>query len=378
MNQELLQDDPLIQEFLVESSELVDQAVQDLVVLESAPADPETLNRIFRALHTIKGTAGFLGFEEIVRLSHRAEDALNDLRKGIYVASPHIVDLLLKVVDLLRSMLKDIGAKRSGAYPLEPIIAALEAVRRQEPMSASAAAEAASLPQTSEKSCATSDAAEPARPPGAAATNSSPAAPSKAAASQEGPASMRVDVVKLDNLINMVGELALERNRLLQLSRSAEAQSITLAELSEQLSRSTTRLSFITEELQSAGLKTRMLPIDTVFRKLPRIVRDLTRQLGREVDLQIQGGETELDRIMAEQLGDPLIHLIRNSMDHGIEPPERREAAGKKRVGTIRVEARTEGDHIVVSISDDGGRPRPGAHRSQGPGERRGLGRAVA
>jgi len=354
MNQELLQDDPLIQEFLVESSELVDQAVQDLVVLESAPADPETLNRIFRALHTIKGTAGFLGFEEIVRLSHRAEDALNDLRKGIYVASPHIVDLLLKVVDLLRSMLKDIGAKRSGAYPLEPIIAALEAVRRQEPMSASAAAEAGSLPQTSEKSCATSDAVEPARAPGAAATNSSPAAPSKAAASQEGPASMRVDVVKLDNLINMVGELALERNRLLQLSRSAEAQSITLAELSEQLSRSTTRLSFITEELQSAGLKTRMLPIDTVFRKLPRIVRDLTRQLGREVDLQIQGGETELDRIMAEQLGDPLIHLIRNSMDHGIEPPERREAAGKKRVGTIRVEARTEGDHIVVSISDDG------------------------
>jgi len=165
---------------------------------------------------------------------------------------------------------------------------------------------------------------------------------------------MRVDVAKLDNLINMVGELALERNRLLQLSRSIETQNITLAELGEQLSRSTTRLSFITEELQTAGLKTRMLPIDTVFRKLPRIVRDLTRQLGREVDLQIQGGETELDRIMAEQLGDPLIHLIRNSMDHGIELPDKREVVGKKRVGTIRVEARTEGDHVIVSISDDG------------------------
>jgi two-component system chemotaxis sensor kinase CheA len=165
---------------------------------------------------------------------------------------------------------------------------------------------------------------------------------------------MRVDVAKLDNLINMVGELALERNRLLQLSRSIGTQNLTLAELGEQLSRSTTRLSFITEELQTAGLKTRMLPIDTVFRRLPRIVRDLARQLGKEVDLEIQGGETELDRIMAEQLGDPLIHLIRNSMDHGIEMPDRREAAGKKRVGNIRVEARTEGDHIVVGISDDG------------------------
>jgi two-component system chemotaxis sensor kinase CheA len=180
------------------------------------------------------------------------------------------------------------------------------------------------------------------------------AAPAKPGASQDAPASMRVDVAKLDNLINMVGELALERNRLLQLSRSIGTQNLTLAELGEQLSRSTTRLSFITEELQTAGLKTRMLPIDTVFRKLPRIVRDLSRQLGKEVDLEIQGGETELDRIMAEQLGDPLIHLIRNSMDHGVETPDQREAAGKKRVGTIRVEARTEGDHIVVGISDDG------------------------
>jgi len=124
MDQDLLQDDSLIQEFLVESSELVDQAVQDLVVLETAPADPETLNRIFRALHTIKGTSGFLGFEEMVRLSHRAEDVLNDLRKGTYVAGPHIVDLLLKVVDVLRSMLEDIRAKRTGAYELEPLTSA--------------------------------------------------------------------------------------------------------------------------------------------------------------------------------------------------------------------------------------------------------------
>jgi two-component system chemotaxis sensor kinase CheA len=359
MDQELLQDDSLIQEFLVESSELLDHVVQDLVVLESTPTDPDTLNRIFRALHTIKGTSGFLGFEEMVRLSHRAEDVLNDLRKGAYVADPHIVDLLLKVVDVLRSMLEDIRAKRSGAYELGPLISALEAIHApsRAPQDAHAPAETPSLPPTPEKPAEASNAGEPVPSPvapDAAAQDPAPATLAKATASHDAPASMRVDVAKLENLINMVGELALERNRLLQLSRSIETQNITLAELGEQLSRSTTRLSFITEELQTAGLKTRMLPIDTVFRRLPRIVRDLARQLGKEVDLQIQGGETELDRIMAEQLGDPLIHLIRNSMDHGIEIPDRRQAAGKKRVGTIHVEARTEGDHIVVCISDDG------------------------
>ena len=359
MDQELLQDDALVQEFLVESSELVDQAVQDLVVLETAPTDPETLNRIFRALHTIKGTSGFLGFDAMVRLSHRAEDVLNDLRKGAYVAGPHIVDLLLKVADLLRSMLEDIRSKRTGTYELGPLVSALEAVRTHGPahQDAPAPADAPPLPQNPEKAAEASHTSEQLCSPVVLDTtgqDSAPAGPAKVTTAPDAPASMRVDVAKLDNLINMVGELALERNRLLQISRSIETHNLTLAELGEQLSRSTTRLSFITEELQTAGLKTRMLPIDTVFRRLPRIVRDLSRQLGKEVDLQIQGGETELDRVMAEHLGDPLIHLIRNSMDHGLEMPDRREATGKKRVGTIRVEARTEGDHVVVSISDDG------------------------
>ncbi|MGC2324648.1 MAG: chemotaxis protein CheA, partial [Terriglobales bacterium] len=314
--------------------------------------------RIFRAVHTIKGTAGFLGFDDMVRLSHRAEDVLNDLRKGVYVASPHIVDLLLKVADLLRSMLADIGAKRTGAYDLGPLVSELEAIHAQTaaPQEPPKLAGAPPIPQVAVEATEASNPAEPVAPPPApeaAGKESAPAA-AKAASTNDVPASMRVDVAKLDNLINMVGELALERNRLLQLSRSVETQNLTLAELGEQLSHSTTRLSFITEELQTAGLKTRMLPIDTVFRRLPRIVRDLSRQLGKEVDLQIQGGETELDRIMAEHLGDPLIHLIRNSMDHGVEMPEQREAGGKKRIGTIRVEARTEGDHVVVSISDDG------------------------
>jgi len=269
------------------------------------------------------------------------------------------VDLLLKVGDLLRSMLADIGAKRTGVYNLGPLVSELEAIHAQAaaPQAGPNPAGAAPPPQVAVKAAETSSPVAPVRLPPApepAGKDPAPLTSAKATVNQDAPASMRVDVTKLDNLINMVGELALERNRLLQLSRSVETQSITLAELGEQLSRSTTRLSFITEELQSAGLKTRMLPIDTVFRRLPRIVRDLSRTLGKEVDLQIQGGETELDRIMAEHLGDPLIHLIRNSMDHGIETPDRREAAGKNRVGTIRVEARTEGDHIVVSISDDG------------------------
>ena len=360
MDQEQLQDDSLIQEFLVESSELLDQAIQDLVVLESAPADPETLNRIFRALHTIKGTSGFLGFDEMVRLSHRAEDVLNDLRKGAVCRLPaHCGPAIESGGSAAQHARADIAPSAPALTILGPLVSALEAIRAQTATSQEVPnlAGAQPIPQPAVKTAEVSNpiaAAPPPAAPEAAATDSAPAAPAKAAVKQDAPASMRVDVAKLDNLINMVGELALERNRLLQISRSIETQNITLAELGEQLSHSTTRLSFITEELQTAGLKTRMLPIDTVFRRLPRIVRDLSRQLGREVDLQIQGGETELDRIMAEQLGDPLIHLIRNSMDHGIELPDQREALGKKRVGTIRVEARTEGDHVIVTISDDG------------------------
>ncbi len=168
------------------------------------------------------------------------------------------------------------------------------------------------------------------------------------------PQTMRVDVHKLDDLINLIGELVLERNRLVQLSRDLTAGRLDAEKLEDALSQTTARLTFLTEELHVAGLKTRMVPIDTVFRKFPRIVRDLARSLQKEVELVVSGQDTELDKTMVELIGDPLVHLVRNSLDHGLEKPEVRKAAGKNPNGTLRLDAREEGDQIVVSITDDG------------------------
>ena len=165
---------------------------------------------------------------------------------------------------------------------------------------------------------------------------------------------MRVDVRKLDELINLVGELVLERNRLYQLSRELSMGRLEMQDLTEAFSQSTARLSFITEELQAAGLRARMVPIDTVFRKFPRLVRDVAHNLKKEVDLLVSGEDTELDKTMVEMIGDPLVHLVRNSLDHGLELPDVRESAGKPRKGTIRLEARQEGDQIIISVADDG------------------------
>src|SRR5262249_33119500 len=168
---------------------------------------------------------------------------------------------------------------------------------------------------------------------------------------QAAPASMRVDVRKLDDLINLIGELVQERNRLVQLAKEVSAETNAV---DSPLRHSAARLSFITEELQAAVLRTRMVPIDTVFCRFPRLVRDLANSLHKEVALVIRGQETEIDRIMVELVSDPLVHLVRNALDHGMELPEQREKAGKTRKGTIRIEARQEGDHILVSVTDDG------------------------
>jgi two-component system chemotaxis sensor kinase CheA len=165
---------------------------------------------------------------------------------------------------------------------------------------------------------------------------------------------MRVDVRKLDELINLVGELVLERNRLVRITSDLSLGRLTGEDLYAALSRNSARLSFITEELQTAGLKTRMVPIDAVFRKFPRLVRDVAHSLLKEVELQVTGQDTELDKTMVELIGDPLVHLVRNSLDHGLELPDIRAAAGKPRLGTIHLEAQQEGDHIVITVSDDG------------------------
>jgi two-component system chemotaxis sensor kinase CheA len=344
MSDELAQDPALVQEFLVESEELLQRMDQDMVELEAAPGDPELLNRVFRALHTIKGTSGFLGFEAVVRLSHKAEDVLNALRKGEIVLTRRMMDALLAARDCLGRMLSDIRSGGLGQYELEPLLHELESWNQP----AEAGAGGAVSPGQPAPYAARARSANEGGPPAA------DAAPRSTRQNDAAAHTMRVDVRKLDELINLVGELVLERNRLAQISRDLTARRVDAETLESALGQSSARLSFITDELQAAGLRTRMVPIDTVFRKFPRLVRDIARSLHKEVELQVQGQETELDKTMVELIGDPLVHLVRNSLDHGIEDPETRVRSGKSRQGTIRLEARQEGDQIIISIQDDG------------------------
>ncbi len=360
MDNEFLLDPTMIQEFLTESEELLQGMDQDMVTLESTPNDADLLNRIFRALHTIKGTAGFLGFEPVVRLSHQAEDVLNNLRKGALTLSQRMMDALLASRDQLGVMLQDIRGGGLKQYSIEGLVGELKVVGQGE-----APARALELPTaptgeaTSELQNFTElDPIHVETAPMAATETPTlldvvPGNKSKSA--NEVSQTMRVDVRKLDDLINLVGELVLERNRLMKISRDFTLKRLSREDLDSALNQSTARLSFVTEELQSAGLRTRMVPIDTVFKKFPRLVRDVSRTVQKEVDLVMRGEDTEIDKTMVELIGDPLIHLVRNSLDHGLERPDVRVAAGKPRVGTIRLEAEQAGDQILISVIDDGG-----------------------
>ena len=364
---DLAQDPELVREFLVESEELLERVDEDMVALEAAPDDGELLNRIFRALHTIKGTSGFLGFDPVVRVSHRAEDVLNALRRGELKLSRRIIDVLLRARDQLGRMLKDIRDNQLGEYDLDPLLNELTAAQKPDVapslgdlLVAEGVIKSADLQHALDEQVY----AQPQRKLGEMLIEKELASPAQVgealvkqkqiAESIAVPQTMRVDVHKLDDLINLIGELVLERNRLVQVSRDLTAGRLDAEKLEDALTQTTARLTFLTEELHVAGLKTRMVPIDTVFRKFPRIVRDLANSLHKEVDLVVSGQDTELDKTMVELIGDPLVHLVRNSLDHGLEKPEVRTAAGKSPKGTLRLEAREEGDQIVVSITDDG------------------------
>lgn len=340
-----IQDPALLQEFLIESEELLQGADQDLISLESSPSDQELLNRIFRAMHTIKGTAGFLGLEPVVRLGHRAEDVLSNLRRGQIQLTARIMDALLAARDQLGKMLGDIRAGGLKQYSLEPLLGELQQVASAAPEKAIAAA-----PESPSVVPAAPHLPQDAKPLPEEEGVASGQKTSRGLTAQ----TMRVDVRKLDELVNLIGELVLERNRLLQLAKEISTGQCEGRGSDSPLIHSVARLSFVTEELQAAGLRTRMVPIETVFAKFPRLVRDLAHTLEKEVELEIKGQETEIDKTMVELISDPLVHLVRNSLDHGLELPAERERAQKPRVGRIRLEARQEGDHIVISIADDG------------------------
>ena len=319
-------DPELFKDFLVESQELLEGLEEHLVELEAKPDDPELLNGIFRAFHTIKGTSGFLGFSRTSELAHRAEEVLDRLRKGQMPVNRDVMDALLAVLDIMKGLLEDIKESRAEKADIGPAIAMLEALLKGE-------ATPVEVPGKAPKTVQQVEAV--ARAMGGAA------------------GTIRVDVRRLDQLMNLVGELVLSRNRLLQLN--GEIGTMHKGErIAEELDLATSQLDLLTSELQEMVMKTRMVPVGRVFNKFPRLVRDLCRASGKEVRLVIEGEDTEVDKTVIEEIGDPLVHLIRNAVDHGIELPEERERLGKPREGLIRLYAAQEGDRIVIRVEDDG------------------------
>jgi len=368
MSNDFLQDQELVEAFLVESTELLQAMDQDMVALETSPSDGDLLNRIFRAMHTIKGTAGFLGLEAVVKLSHRSEDVLNGLRRGDLKVSRRVMDVLLSARDQLGKMLVDLGNQEFGEYALDDLLHELESVQQVQnpprPLGEMLVADKVLRPETLESALAEQAKMVEPKKIGALLVEKGAVSPAQvgdalvrqksATESASDASTMRVDVRKLDELINLVGELVLERNRLVRLNHDFAARNLDAESFQAALGQSASRVSFVTEELQIASLKTRMVPMESVFRRFPRLVRDVSRSLQKEVNLVLVGQETEIDKTMAELIVDPLVHLVRNSLDHGLENASDREHCGKTREGTIRLEASQEGDQIVVAVCDDG------------------------
>ncbi|MBG4672195.1 chemotaxis protein CheA [Pseudomonas aeruginosa] len=465
-------DEEILQDFLVEAGEILEQLSEQLVELESRPDDMDLLNAIFRGFHTVKGGAGFLQLNALVECCHIAENVFDILRKGERRVSSELMDVVLQALDTVNAMFDQVReqseptpatpellaalarlAEPEGAAPAEPVQAPPAAVPPAEPAAppeapaqsassditddefeqlldalqgdeapASAVAEAPAAPAGDEISDAEFEAlldqlhgkgkfvppavsAEPAQVPAAAVEPAAaaagddisddefealldelhgkgkfngaseavaaaaavakniaakspaakPVAPAKAAAARpaapdrpaasEAETTVRVDTARLDEIMNMVGELVLVRNRLVRLGLNSG---------DEAMAKAVANLDVVTGDLQMSVMKTRMQPIKKVFGRFPRLVRDLARNMKKEINLELVGEETDLDKNLVEALADPLVHLVRNAVDHGIESPEEREAAGKPRVGQVVLSAEQEGDHILLMITDDG------------------------
>ena len=429
----------IMEDFLIEAFEMVEQLDQDLVELENNPEDLELLNRIFRVAHTIKGSSSFLNFDILTSLTHNMEDVLNKARRAELKITPDIMDVVLQSVDLMKALLnaiRDNGTDANTGIDISDTVKRLQAISSGGATPSAQGAEAAqSAPETPAPQSSAAQSApaidttnpladepdldyssmsgdqveaeierllkkrqeadkvrreelkkqgvvqdiqaphapsdEPAKAqtPKPATSTPAAAAPKAAASAGAKPAGMkkddgntpatsveqtvRVDVRRLDHLMNLIGELVLGKNRLIKIYSDVEER-YDGEKFLEELNQVVSSISSITTDLQLAVMKTRMQPIGKVFNKFPRMVRDLSRELNKSIDLIITGEETELDKSIVEEIGDPLIHIIRNSCDHGIESPEDRKLAGKPATGTVQLKAYNEGNHIVVEITDDG------------------------
>jgi len=344
-----IDDDETIREFLVESHEGLDQLDREFVALEESPGSKERIATIFRAIHTIKGTSGFLALPKLEALAHAGEGLLALVREGTLTMTPDITSALLTLVDRIRAALRSIEATGTeGDATHEDLVERLHALRTGSAPAPRAEAPAALPPPPPPP-------APPPPPPAAAPVARKVAAqkpsspPPDAAASPAGPqvadSNVRVDVELLDKLMNLVGELVLARNQIVQFGARIEEHGFVGA---------SQRLNHITTELQEQVMKTRMQPIGNVWGKLPRVVRDLAITLGKQVRVEMHGKETELDRTILEAIKDPLTHIVRNAVDHGLESPDVRAARGKGRTGSLVLRAFHGGGQVNIEISDDG------------------------
>ncbi|WQR94467.1 chemotaxis histidine kinase/response regulator CheAY2 [Helicobacter pylori] len=416
----------IMEDFLIEAFEMNEQLDQDLVELEHNPEDLDLLNRIFRVAHTIKGSSSFLNLNILTHLTHNMEDVLNRARKGEIKITPDIMDVVLRSIDLMKTLLVTIrdtgsdtnngkeneieeavkqlqaitsqnleGAKETSGTKEAPKEEAKEEIKENKTPTAENTASDNPLADEPDLDYANMSAEEveaeierllnkrqeadkerraqkkqeakqevtPTKEPPKTETPKAPKTETKAKAkadTEENKApsigveqTVRVDVRRLDHLMNLIGELVLGKNRLIRIYSDVEER-YDGEKFLEELNQVVSSISAVTTDLQLAVMKTRMQPVGKVFNKFPRMVRDLSRELGKSIELIIEGEETELDKSIVEEIGDPLIHIIRNSCDHGIEPLEERRRLNKPETGKVQLSAYNEGNHIVIKISDDG------------------------
>ncbi|WP_033760369.1 chemotaxis histidine kinase/response regulator CheAY2 [Helicobacter pylori] len=428
----------IMEDFLIEAFEMNEQLDQDLVELEHNPEDLDLLNRIFRVAHTIKGSSSFLNLNILTHLTHNMEDVLNRARKGEIKITPDIMDVVLRSIDLMKTLLvtiRDTGSDNNNGKEneIEEAVKQLQAITSQNTEGVKETSRSKEAPNQENKEEIKQEAKEEVKEetkenktptaqnlasdnpladePDLDYTNMSAeeveaeierllnkrqeadkerraqkkqeakpeATPTKETPKTETPKApktetkakaktdsdenkapsigveqtVRVDVRRLDHLMNLIGELVLGKNRLIRIYSDVEER-YDGEKFLEELNQVVSSISAVTTDLQLAVMKTRMQPVGKVFNKFPRMVRDLSRELGKSIELIIEGEETELDKSIVEEIGDPLIHIIRNSCDHGIEPLEERKRLNKPETGKVQLSAYNEGNHIVIKISDDG------------------------
>lgn len=400
MNEEMKE---ILNDFLAESSEMLEALDQHFVKLEAEPSNTELLNEIFRCMHSMKGSAGFLGFTHLVEVAHQAESLLNKLRQGEISVSPFIIDIILEAVDavkMLQSDIRDTGEDShietlgivnklaltmdsaedlmlslpppqttvknitpdspsppptemppsSVVVPPDTSSLSQEALPVEGPVGIDGEAEPAPV---SDCPVGLSDVLNKLKEATTRSVHAASAPNGKPSSGKEEDQTVRVETKRLDHVMNLVGELVLNRNRLLKLGNGLEEQDEINPALRE-LNLTLAQLNLVTSDLQLAVMKTRMVPIRKVFSRFPRLVRDLAGKLGKQVRLELVGEDTEVDKSVADELSDPLVHLVRNCLDHGLETAVERKQHGKNSEGYVRLSAQQEGNSIVIRIEDNG------------------------